>query len=153
VPGRHELRQLVPVTLKSGLPGEIGALDKDELVEVGIGDREPSVGFQKQAYVLPKVGSTGVPLTTVNVDFTKLKLLRINDRNLVSEINRGISSTTSTTGTPAHRRRGGRTDLARLDAGRRRAQRARRHLGAGSRDDPGDQAGRLSVDGARRAAG
>jgi uncharacterized protein YfaS (alpha-2-macroglobulin family) len=77
------------VTLKSGLPGEIGALDKDETVEVGIGDREPSVGFQKQAYVLPKVGSTGVPLTTVNVDFTKLKLLRINDRNLVSEINRG----------------------------------------------------------------
>ncbi|HKP22713.1 MAG TPA: alpha-2-macroglobulin, partial [Dongiaceae bacterium] len=77
------------VTLKSGLPGEIGALEKDELVEVGIGDREPSVGFQKQAYVLPKVGSTGVPLTTVNVDFTKLKLLRINDRNLVSEINRG----------------------------------------------------------------
>src|SRR5262245_6467351 len=77
------------VTLRSGLPGEIGALEKDELVEVGIGDREPSVGFQKQAYVLPKVGSTGVPLTTVNVDFTKLKLLRINDRNLVSEINRG----------------------------------------------------------------
>src|SRR4029453_17789850 len=77
------------VTLKSGLPGEIGALDKDETVEVGIGDREPSVGFQKQAYVLPKVGSTGVPLTTVNVGFTKLKLLRINDRNLVSEINPG----------------------------------------------------------------
>ncbi len=77
------------VTLKSGLPGEIGALAKDEIVDVGIGDREPSVGFQKQAYVLPKVGSTGVPLTTVNVDFTKLKLLRINDRNLVGEINRG----------------------------------------------------------------
>jgi len=77
------------VTLKSGLPGEIGALGQDEIVQVGIGDREPSVGFQKQAYVLPKVGSTGVPLTTVNVEFTKLKLLRINDRNLVSEINRG----------------------------------------------------------------
>ena len=77
------------VTLKSGLPGEIGALAQDEVVQVGIGDREPSVGFQKQAYVLPKVGSTGVPITTVNVDFTKLKLLRINDRNLVGEINHG----------------------------------------------------------------
>ncbi|HET6161993.1 MAG TPA: alpha-2-macroglobulin [Dongiaceae bacterium] len=77
------------VTLKSGLPGEIGTLAKDEVVQVGIGDREPSVGFQKQAYVLPKVGSTGVPLTTVNVDFTKLRLLRINDRNLVGEMNRG----------------------------------------------------------------
>ncbi|MGH6893600.1 MAG: hypothetical protein ACREEP_15220, partial [Dongiaceae bacterium] len=63
------------VTLKSGLPGEIGALAKDEIVDVAIGDREPSVGFQKQAYVLPKVGSTGVPITTVNVDFTKLRLL------------------------------------------------------------------------------
>jgi uncharacterized protein YfaS (alpha-2-macroglobulin family) len=77
------------VTLKRGLPGEIGALEQDKIVDVGIGDREPSVGFQKQAYVLPKVGSTGVPLTTVNVDFIKLKLLRINDRNLVGEINRG----------------------------------------------------------------
>ncbi|HEV8389270.1 MAG TPA: alpha-2-macroglobulin, partial [Dongiaceae bacterium] len=77
------------VTLKSGLPGEIGQLAQDEIVQVGIGDREPSVGFQKQAYVLPKVGSTGVPLTTVNVEFTKLKLLRIADRNLVAEINRG----------------------------------------------------------------
>jgi uncharacterized protein YfaS (alpha-2-macroglobulin family) len=77
------------VTLKRGLPAEIGALAEDQVIDVAIGDREPSVGFQKQAYVLPKVGSTGVPLTTVNVDFTRLKLLRINDRNLVGEINRG----------------------------------------------------------------
>jgi hypothetical protein len=77
------------VTLKSGLPGEIGSLATDEVIDVAIGDRESSVGFQKQAYVLPKVGSTGVPLTTVNVEFTKLKLLRVSDRNLVSEINRG----------------------------------------------------------------
>ncbi|HEY1384319.1 MAG TPA: alpha-2-macroglobulin [Dongiaceae bacterium] len=77
------------VTLKKGLPAEIGSLADDQVVDVAIGDREPSVGFQKQAYVLPKVGSTGVPLTTVNVAFTKLKLLRINDRNLVGEIDRG----------------------------------------------------------------
>jgi uncharacterized protein YfaS (alpha-2-macroglobulin family) len=77
------------VTLKSGMPAEIGALAEDQVVDVAIGDREPSVGFQKQAYVLPKVGSTGIPLTTVNVDFTKLKLLRINDRNLVGEIDHG----------------------------------------------------------------
>jgi uncharacterized protein YfaS (alpha-2-macroglobulin family) len=77
------------VTLKSGLPAEIGALQQDEIVNLDIGDRAPSVGFAKQAYVLPKIGSTGVPLTTVNVEFTKLKLLRINDRNLVNEINRG----------------------------------------------------------------
>jgi hypothetical protein len=77
------------VTLKSGLPAEIGALQQDEIVNLDIGDRAPSVGFAKQAYVLPKIGSTGVPLTTVNVDFTRLKLLRINDRNLVNELNRG----------------------------------------------------------------
>ncbi len=77
------------VTLKRGLPAEIGALQEDKLVDLAIGDRAPSVGFAKQAYVLPKIGSTGVPLTTVNVDFTKLKLLRINDRNLVNELNRG----------------------------------------------------------------
>jgi uncharacterized protein YfaS (alpha-2-macroglobulin family) len=77
------------VTLKSGLPAEIGTLAEDQVIDVAIGDRAPSVGFQRQAYVLPKIGSTGVPLTTVNVDFTKLKLLRINDRNLVGEINKG----------------------------------------------------------------
>ena len=77
------------VTLKSGLPAEIGALQEDKVVDLTIGDRAPSVGFAKQAYVLPKIGSTGVPLTTVNVEFTKLKLLRINDRNLVNELNRG----------------------------------------------------------------
>ncbi len=77
------------VTLKSGLPAEIGALQEDKIVDLAIGDRAPSVGFAKQAYVLPRIGSTGVPLTTVNVDFTKLKLLRINDRNLVNELNRG----------------------------------------------------------------
>lgn len=77
------------VTLKSGLPAEIGALQEDKVVDLAIGDRAPSVGFTNQAYVLPKVGSTGVPLTTVNTDFTRLRLLRINDRNLVNEINRG----------------------------------------------------------------
>jgi uncharacterized protein YfaS (alpha-2-macroglobulin family) len=77
------------ITLKSGLPAEIGMLQQDATVTMDIGDRAPSVGFAKQAYVLPKIGSTGVPLTTVNVDFTKLKLLRINDRNLINEINRG----------------------------------------------------------------
>ncbi|MBL9034910.1 MAG: alpha-2-macroglobulin family protein [Rhodospirillaceae bacterium] len=77
------------VTLKRGLPAEIGALQEDRVVDLAIGDRAPSVGFARQAYVLPKIGSTGVPLTTVNVDFTRLKLLRINDRNLVNELNRG----------------------------------------------------------------
>ena len=141
------------VTLKSGLPGEIGALEKDEIVDVGIGDREPSVGFQKQAYVLPKVGSTGVPLTTVNVEFTKLKLLRINDRNLVSEINRGnfLNNLYDWDRQRIADEAGEQIWKGSMPIeGERNVP--RRDLGAGHRDGPGDQARRLSADGARGAA-
>lgn len=76
------------VTLRKGLPGGIGGrLETDKELEVAIGDRDPSVGFRNQAYVLPRVGSTGVPLYTVNVEHVKLQVLRINDRNLVGELN------------------------------------------------------------------
>jgi alpha-2-macroglobulin len=36
--------------------------------------------------VLPKQGTSGLPLTTVNIDKVKLRLLRVNERNLVSSI-------------------------------------------------------------------
>lgn len=92
--------------------------------------------------MLPKVGSTGVPLTTVTVEFTKLRLLRINDRNLVNELNRGSFLYQSLRlGQGAHRRRDGREDLGRRHAHRGRAQPPGHDLSAGRRDDPGDQAG------------
>jgi uncharacterized protein YfaS (alpha-2-macroglobulin family) len=54
-----------------------------------IGDRTASLGFPGSAYVLPKVGSGGIPLVSVNVDQADLQLLRITDRNLVQQIRQG----------------------------------------------------------------
>ncbi|TXH34772.1 MAG: alpha-2-macroglobulin family protein [Rhodospirillaceae bacterium] len=80
--------QSYQISILKGLPASIsGQIDSDQKIDLSIGDREPSVGFRNQAYVLPRVGSTGVPLYTVNVDRVKLKLLRINDRNLVETLN------------------------------------------------------------------
>ena len=78
------------ITVLKGLP----ALDGQKLTEneewaFSVGDRAPSIGFRNQAYVLPKIGSTGVPLITVNVDKAKLRLMRINDRNLINELYQG----------------------------------------------------------------
>lgn len=78
------------ITVLKGLP----ALDGQKLTEneewaFSVGDRAPSIGFRNQAYVLPKIGSTGVPLITVNVDKAKMRLMRINDRNLINELYQG----------------------------------------------------------------
>ncbi|MGH6929890.1 MAG: MG2 domain-containing protein, partial [Dongiaceae bacterium] len=60
-----------------------------DTVTFEIGDRAASLGFPGSAYVLPKVGSAGVPLVSVNVDQADLHLLRITDRNLVQQIRQG----------------------------------------------------------------
>jgi uncharacterized protein YfaS (alpha-2-macroglobulin family) len=75
------------LTVLQGLPALDGQkLTENEAWAFTIGDRAPSIGFRNQAYVLPKIGSTGVPLITVNVDKAKLRLMRINDRNLINEL-------------------------------------------------------------------
>lgn len=78
------------ITVLQGLASLYGdKLQKNEEWSFSVGDRAPTVGFRNQAYVLPKVGSTGVPVITVNVDKVKLRLLRINDRNLINEVYEG----------------------------------------------------------------
>ena len=75
------------VKLLPGLPSAEGeSLAQAEDLNFTVGDRDPSIGFRESAYVLPKVGSTGVPLITVNTAEVALRLLRINDRKLVDQI-------------------------------------------------------------------
>ena len=79
--------QSYTVKLLEGLPSaDSGELAKPEDWGFTVGDRDPSIGFRNQAYVLPKIGSTGVPVITVNVDRVSLRLMRINDRNLINEV-------------------------------------------------------------------
>ncbi|MES1150972.1 MAG: MG2 domain-containing protein, partial [Dongia sp.] len=75
------------VKLLPGLPsGDGQTLAAGEDIAFSVGDREPSIGFRDSAYVLPKVGSTGVPVITVNTERVSLKLMRINDRKLVDQV-------------------------------------------------------------------
>ncbi|MCP5157804.1 MAG: alpha-2-macroglobulin family protein [Gammaproteobacteria bacterium] len=53
-----------------------------------IEDRKPTLGFRGATYVLPKTGSQQLPLTSVNLQEVRLRVLRINDRNLLREIER-----------------------------------------------------------------
>ena len=75
------------VKLLPGLPSADGeTLAKAEDLKFTVGDRAPSIGFRDSAYVLPKIGSTGVPVITVNTDRVALQLMRINDRKLVDQL-------------------------------------------------------------------
>ena len=51
-------------------------------------DRKPTLGFRGATYVLPKTGAQQLPLTSVNLDQARVRVLRINDRNLLREIER-----------------------------------------------------------------
>lgn len=78
------------ITLKQGFPSaENRALVAAQGFDVVAGDRDASVGFDSGAYILPKASGQGVPLVSVNVDQAKLELLRVNDRNLIRQIDDG----------------------------------------------------------------
>ncbi|MBL0337842.1 MAG: hypothetical protein IPP67_01310 [Rhodospirillaceae bacterium] len=74
------------INLLKGLPNSAGeGLSRNRTLDVAAADRSFSLGFKNAAYVLPKIGSTGVPLISVNYNEAYLKLLRINDRNLLND--------------------------------------------------------------------
>jgi alpha-2-macroglobulin len=78
------------VDVLTGLPNADGdKLAKAEKVDFIVGDSQPSLGFRSGTYVLPRIGSGGVPLYSVNLNKAALRLLRIGDRNIVQAIQRG----------------------------------------------------------------
>ncbi len=78
------------IRLLAGLPGADGiSLEKGVEQNVATGDRASSLGFRTAAYVLPSGAGGEVPLISVNVATAEIRVLRINDRNLVSEIDQG----------------------------------------------------------------
>ncbi len=80
------------VTLLNGLPGaQAGAaLEGDRYYDLYMADRPASVGFRGgNGYILPSALADGLPLRTVNLEEASLRLIRINDRNLVQQLARG----------------------------------------------------------------
>ncbi len=75
------------VTVRQGLPGIDGlSLKKDVTSQVQVSDRSPSVAFKGQSFILARGDSGGLPVLTVNLDMVGIKVYRINDRNLVSQV-------------------------------------------------------------------
>ncbi|MGO4728674.1 MULTISPECIES: MG2 domain-containing protein [unclassified Inquilinus] len=82
--------QTYNVTIRAGIKSVDGdVLEGDDSFDLTVEDRPASVVFRGNAYVLPKGGEGTVPVTTVNVSAVKLRLLRINDRNLVDQVAQG----------------------------------------------------------------
>ena len=80
------------VTLLGGLPSReqgIG-LDGDRFYDLYMPDRPASSGVRGgNGYILPSARAEGLPLRTVNLDQAELRLIRVNDRNLVQQYARG----------------------------------------------------------------
>lgn len=79
------------VTVREGLPEAKGALKtiKTATYRISVPNRDARTGFRGETYILPRVGRRGIPMISVNVSRAQVRVLRINDRNLVNQINDG----------------------------------------------------------------
>jgi alpha-2-macroglobulin len=77
------------IVLRAGLPSAVGeSLLKAADYEIYVRDRSPQAHFAAKAYVLPRQGQLGAPLTTVNASKVAVDIYRVGDRNLISAIAR-----------------------------------------------------------------
>ncbi len=75
------------IVIRQGLPSTVGeSLLKDADYEIYVKDRSPQAHFAGRAYVLPRLGQLGAPLTTVNTAKVSMDVYRVGDRNLIAEI-------------------------------------------------------------------
>ncbi len=75
------------ITLRPGLPSVVHeTLSKASDFAIYVRDRNPSVRFSTNAYVLPRVGQRGIPVISVNTRAVAIEIYRISDRNLIDTI-------------------------------------------------------------------
>jgi uncharacterized protein YfaS (alpha-2-macroglobulin family) len=92
VEGRRHGQSYV-IKARAGIPSASGEKTRAaQEFTAKVEDRKPTLGFRGAAYVLPKTSNQQLPLTSVNLEEARLRVLRINDRNLMREIeNRRIT--------------------------------------------------------------
>ena len=77
------------IVIREGLPSAVGELLlKSADYEIYVRDRSPQAHFAGKAYVLPRQGQLGAPLTTVNTAKVAIDVYRIGDRNLLAQTSR-----------------------------------------------------------------
>src|SRR5579863_2606964 len=75
------------IELLAGFPSATGEKTlSDFKTNAVIPDRQPSISFAGTGYVLPREGSAGLPVTTMNLDRVKVRILKVNERNLVPSL-------------------------------------------------------------------
>lgn len=86
------------VSLLTGFPSDTGEKTlSDFKTNVVVPDRKPAISFSGTGYVLPREGSAGLPVTTINLDKVKVRILKVNERNLVPSLDADrLTSTTAT---------------------------------------------------------
>ncbi len=74
------------IDIRAGLPAAITgeALSKPVSIKAYIRDRAPAVRFGGNGFVLPGIGSYGIPLVSVNTGEVDIQIFRIDERNLSS---------------------------------------------------------------------
>lgn len=71
------------VGLRPGVPSTVGeVIDRPIALSIFVRDRKPSARFTGRNFVLPRVGSRGVPVVTVNAETLKVSVYRVGDRSL-----------------------------------------------------------------------
>ncbi|NOU07936.1 MAG: alpha-2-macroglobulin family protein [Hyphomicrobiaceae bacterium] len=82
--------QRYTLQVRAGLPSSVDEpLLKTVDLTIGVRDRAPTVRAQGRAYVLPKSGQQGLPLTTINTTALDVEIYRIGDRNLATTLQSG----------------------------------------------------------------
>ncbi len=85
-----EFGQSYEIKLKPGLPGIRDlTLQTTETFAAYIPPGESMLAFRERGYVLPKRGPKILPLTTINVEKVKVKIISIPNRNLSQALNNG----------------------------------------------------------------
>lgn len=75
------------ITFRAGLPSADGErLARSVTIEAYVRDRRPSVRISGRAYVLPRGSEVAIPVATVNTARLDLRLMRVDDRNLVRAV-------------------------------------------------------------------
>src|SRR5260221_5317655 len=79
--GGLEFRNDYKVTVAAGLPGASGERTRDaETIAVSLGEQPALVSFGSNGFILPRQGSDGVAIQTINVDKVRIKVSRVGDR-------------------------------------------------------------------------
>jgi uncharacterized protein YfaS (alpha-2-macroglobulin family) len=86
------------IELLAGFPSATGEKTPASFkTNVVVPDRKPSISFSGAGYVLPREGSAGLPVTTINLDKVKVRIVKVNERNLTPSLY--TDKLTTTTGT------------------------------------------------------